>query len=193
MNHKIFSLFFLLFMALMAIQRVWETFFRKKGERGKIIKKWTFPVLSTLHFLIGIGTVIEFFVLPRKISYPVTLLGMLMFFSAFFLRRWVIRTLGPYHSVHIELRDKHPLIREGPFKLMRHPYYLSVMFELLGFPLVGNAYYSFLFSLFVYIPFLLLRVYFEEVAMEERFGEEYKRYKSEVRGFLPFKKLKIQL
>jgi len=177
----------------MATQRIWETFFRRKGQQGRIVKKWTFPVLSALHFSIGIGTVVEYFSVQRDINLGIALLGLVMFFSALTLRRRVIKTLGDYHSVHIEIRDEHPLIREGPYRVMRHPYYLSVMLELLGFPLVGNAYYAFLVSLCVYLPLLGVRIYFEEIAMEEKFGNEYKRYKAEVRGFLPIRKRRALL
>ncbi|MCX5885021.1 MAG: hypothetical protein NT096_03775 [Proteobacteria bacterium] len=189
----LFTAFFLLFMAFMAAQRIWETFFRKKGKKGKIIQKWTFPVLSALHFIVGIGTVIEYFAVQRTINLGVSLIGLIMFFSALTLRMRVVRTLGDYHSVHIEMREEHPLIREGPYQVMRHPYYVSVMLELLGFPLVGNAYYSFLVALFVYLPFLFLRIHFEEIAMEETFGDEYRKYKAEVPGFLPVRKHKALL
>ena len=97
----LFTAFFLLFMAFMAAERIGETFFRKKGKKGKIIRKWTFPVLSTIHFAIGIGTVVEYFTVQRNINLAITLLGLVMFLSALTLRTWVIRTLGDYHSVHI--------------------------------------------------------------------------------------------
>jgi isoprenylcysteine carboxyl methyltransferase (ICMT) family protein YpbQ len=175
-------------MVFMAAQRIWETFFRKMGKSGTIFKKWTFSVLSTLHVTIGIGTIVEYFVMQRTINLGVTLLGLIMFFSAFFFRTWVINILGEYHSIHIEIREDHPLMREGPYRYIRHPYYLSVIFELLGFPLIANAYYSFLCSLFVYLPFLLIRVHFEERAMTEKFGDAYLKYKSETWRFLPIKR-----
>ena len=184
-----FTLFFLFFMALMATQRVRETFFRKKIKHGRIVKKWTLPVLSTFHFAVGLGTVVEYFAVQREINLTITLLGFSMFSTAFFLRKWAIKTLGDYHSIHIEIREEHPLIREGPYRYIRHPYYLSVIMELLGFPLVANAYYSFLFSLLFYVPFLYVRVYFEEAAMVEKFGDEYLRYKSYTWGFFPIKLL----
>jgi protein-S-isoprenylcysteine O-methyltransferase Ste14 len=180
-----FTTIFLVFMVFMTAERLWETFFKKRGKRGEIVKKWTFPVLVVIHVIIGVGTIVEFFLTQRKINFSITLLGLTMFTLALIGRNWASNTLGEYHSVHIEIRDDHPLIREGPYRYVRHPYYLSVIFEFLGFPLVANAYYSFLISLFVYLPFLFMRVYFEEKAMVKKFGDEYIRYKSETRVFLP--------
>jgi len=182
-----FTTFFLIFVRFMAAQRIWETFWRKKGRKGTIVRKWTFPLLSTLHFTVGIGTVVEYFLVQRPINLGIAFLGLLMFSSALILRRRVIETLGEFHSVHIAIREEHPLIGEGPYRYLRHPYYVIVILELLGFPLVANAFYAFFFSLLVYLPVLFLRVFFEEKAMEEKFGDEYLKFRSETPGFLPLR------
>lgn len=189
---KLFTYFFLIFMLAMSIHRIWETFFREKGKKGKIIKKWTLPVLSILHFIVGIGTFIEFLIIKREMNFTITTVGFIMFIIALLGRNWAIKTLGEYHSIHIEIREDHPLIKKGPYIFLRHPYYLSVILELLGIPLIANAFYSFIFSLLVYIPFLLLRVYFEEKAMIDKFNNEYIQYKKETWGFLPLKKIRIK-
>ncbi len=186
---KIFTVLFVLFMLVMAFQRIGETFFAKKINRGEIYNKWTFPVLSTLHFIVGIGTAVEYFCVSRNINYTISCVGFCMFVSAFILRRWAVHALGDYHSIHIEIRTNQPLIKNGPYYYLRHPYYLSVILELLGLPLVGNAFFSFAISLFVYIPFLLLRVYLEEQAMITVFNGEYIQYKKDTPGFFPLIKL----
>lgn len=185
---KIYTVFLLVFMFIMTIQRIWETFFTKKNKKGKIVKRWTFPILSTLHFIVGIGTIVEYFSVNRTINYTVTSIGFIMFMSAFILRKWAVKTLGDYHSIHIEIRVNHPLIKNGPYAYIRHPYYLSVIFELLGLPLIANAFFSFIFSLIIYVPFLLLRVYCEEKAMIKEFNDEYLEYKRETPGFLPLRR-----
>lgn len=181
-----------MFMFTMSVHRIWETFFRKKGKKGWIVKKWTFPVLSVLHFTVGIGTFAEYFIIKREINFVITIIGLIMFSMALLVRNWAIKTLGEYHSIHIEIREDHPLIKRGPYAYLRHPYYLSVILELLGIPLVANAAYSFIFSFAVYIPFLLLRVYFEEKTMLDKFNEKYTEYKRETWGVLPLKKIRLK-
>ena len=80
-------------------------------------------------------------------------IGVFIFLSSFFIvkqqRAAIIERFGKFHSIHIEIRDHQQIIKKGPYKYLRHPYYLSVMLELLGFPLVPNAYYTFIFSVLV--------------------------------------------
>ena len=171
----------------MSAQRVWETFLRKcKKGRGQIIHQWTLFALSAVHISIGVLTVIEYCIVDRTINYAITLLGLIVYFLSFFLRKWAIKTLGEFHSINIEIKECHQIIKEGPYKYLRHPYYLSVMLELLGFPLIPNAYFSFCCSVFVYIPLVLVRLYLEEKAMIKKFGNEYFKYKKETKGLLPF-------
>ena len=182
-----FTIFFFSFMVLMSAQRVWETFLRKgKKEKGQIIHQWTLFALSAAHIAIGVLTVIEYCIVDRTINYAITLLGVIVYFFSFFLRKWAIKTLGEFHSINIEIKEYHLIIKEGPYKYLRHPYYFSVMLELLGFPLVPNAYFSFCCSVFVYIPLVLVRLYLEEKAMIKKFGDEYLKYKRETKGLLPF-------
>lgn len=183
-----FDILFLSFMLMMAVHRIWETFFGKGRCKGSIEKKWTLGVLTIVHFAVGIGCVIEHFIMHREINLFVAFLGLAMFLFALVGRTWAIKTLGKYHSPHIETREDQPLIKTGPYKFLRHPIYFFTMFELTGFPLIPNAYYSFIIALFIYIPLLMLRLYYEERSMVGKFSEEYRLYKKEVRALIPFKK-----
>ena len=98
---------------------------------------------------------------------------------------WAIKTLDKYWTIEIEIRDVHPLIKNGPYKYMRHPHYLFLFCEVLGLPLIANAYYSFVFIAIIFIPLIILRFIFEEKALTEKFGAEYLKYKKEVWAFFP--------
>jgi len=185
----LFTGFLISFLVAMSFERIWEVFFKINKEPGKIINKWTLSVLAIIHIVIIIATLVEYFLVKRSINLTVSIIGFILYILALIVRNWSINTLGRYHSPYVEIRGKHLLIRKGPYKYLRHPYYLSVLFEFIGFPLVANSYYALCISLFVYIPTLfILRVYPEEKAMINEFGEEYLLYKKEVRGFLPLKK-----
>jgi protein-S-isoprenylcysteine O-methyltransferase Ste14 len=181
-----FTFFFMSFMLIMSIQRIWETFFRiNLTERGLIFKKWTLPALSITHFTVGIVTVIEYFTINRKINFLISLIGLGLYLFAFVLRNRSIRALGKYHSIHIEIREYHELIQKGPYKYIRHPYYCSVILEMLGFPLIPNSYYAFFIALFIYIPIVFIRLSYEEKAMIAKLGDEYIAYMKKTWGFIP--------
>jgi len=69
--------------------------------------------------------------------------------------------LGEYFSVHIEIKDKHELIENGPYKFIRHPAYAGNIIQAASIPLILNAYYSLSISA-VLIFLFLYRLKLEE-------------------------------
>jgi len=51
------------------------------------------------------------------------------------LRIWVVTTLGPYWTTRVITLDDAPLVRRGPFRLVRHPNYWVVCGEIAVLPL----------------------------------------------------------
>jgi protein-S-isoprenylcysteine O-methyltransferase Ste14 len=183
-----FTIIFLIFMIIMSLERVWETFLKGNRKSGKIIKGWTLWVLTTFYVIVIGGTVIEYFVLKRIINPFITCLGFSMYLTGLVFRNWAIKSLGEYHSAHIEIRGEHLLVRDGAYQYLRHPIYLGIIIEILGIPLIPNAYYALLLAISTYLPLLFLRMYWEEQIMVDKFGEKYFRYRKEVWGLLPIKK-----
>jgi isoprenylcysteine carboxyl methyltransferase (ICMT) family protein YpbQ len=134
-----------------------------------------------------LGSILEYFLLDRNINYFLSAIAVVVYISANFGRDWAIKSLAAYWSVHVEIKDDHKLIKRGPYKYLRHPNSLCIISESLAIPLIPNSYYSFLFSLFIYVPLLILRMYLEEKELIKRFGQEYLEYKREVWALLPFR------
>jgi protein-S-isoprenylcysteine O-methyltransferase Ste14 len=187
--NQLFTYAFLFFMLAMAVYRVSSTFFIRGQEKGTVSKGWTIYALSVVHVAVGIFTTLEYLFSNKQLNYSVTIIGLMMFSVALWGRRWAVETLGKYHSAHIELRENQPLILTGPYKYMRHPIYFFIIIELLGFPLIANAYYSFFLSLSLYIPLVLLRLSLEEKVLVETFGSSYLEYRETVPCLIPFIKL----
>lgn len=187
--NQMFSILILIFVVLTIAERLWWTFFKnKEHETGEIKAKWTLNLLNISHAIIILGSILEYFLSGRKIIFFITILGLSMFIVAFWLRRLSASTLGKFQSLQIEIRETHLFINKGPYKYLRHPWYLSIILEVLSITLIFNAYYSLLYVVIVHIPIILVRVYFEEKALTEKFPDEYATYKKEVWAFLPFKK-----
>jgi protein-S-isoprenylcysteine O-methyltransferase Ste14 len=184
--NKLFTYAFLFFMLAMAIHRVCTTFFVRGQKKGNISNGWTIYALSIVHVAVGISATTEYLLSDKPLNYVITLVGLFMFSVALGGRRWAVKTLGKYHSAQIELRENQPLIRSGPYQYMRHPIYFFIIIELLGFPLIANAYYAFFLSLFLYIPLVLMRLSFEEIELGKLFGNDYLQYKAEVPCLIPF-------
>jgi methyltransferase len=187
MHYTLQPLFFI-FLAIVAAERAWEMFFRKTSrETGAIEYKWSLSALLITYNLILCSTVIELFAVKREPSLSISLLGLLLFIFSFILRNWSIATLDRFHSTNIEIKPNHSLIIRGPYKYIRHPYYLSVMIEVLSIPLTVNSLYTIWLVLIIYVPCVLIRVYLEDRVFTRVFGEEFMRYKEDVRAFIPFR------
>jgi methyltransferase len=158
---SLYTYAFMFFMLIMATHRFWSTLFRIKKMKGQIDKGWTLYVLTIVHLSIGVIAVLEYFLRVPHINYLVALIGLIMFTIALIGRTWAENTLGKYHSAQIEIRENQPLIIEGPYKYIRHPIYFFVIIEVLGFPLLANAWYAFFLSLLVYVPLLFIRLILE--------------------------------
>lgn len=55
------------------------------------------------------------------------------------LRLWVIASLGRFWTTRVITVANAPLVRRGPYRLMRHPNYLVVVLELAILPLAFGA------------------------------------------------------
>ncbi len=97
---------------------------------------------------------------------------------------WVQHFLGKQWSASLEIAKDHELVTSGPYRLIRHPLYMGIIFMAPGFALVTASWI--LVALLPIGVFLFLRVRKEERMMIERFGEEYLNYMRKTKRFIPF-------
>ena len=100
------------------------------------------------------------------------------------------------HIIHLSLamrmgvpelscaEGRQTLVREGIYRVVRHPVYLTAAVAGIAFALVVN--YLGVYILFVSaFPLLYLITVLEEHELIDRFGEEYRRYQREVPRLIP--------
>jgi len=101
--------------------------------------------------------------LERPQILPVIALGGLMI-----ARAWVIASLGPYWTTRIITLPTAPLVRRGPYRLLRHPNYWIVAAEIALVPLAfGQVVTAVVFS-FLNGAMLAWRITVEEQALSGR-------------------------
>jgi methyltransferase len=81
------------------------------------------------------------------------------------LKYWAIRTLGDRWSFHVQVLPGAPLIRDGPYRLVRHPNYLAVVGELGAVGLLGPAPVTGTLSILGFTWLLRQRIAVEERAL----------------------------
>lgn len=170
-------------------QRLVESYLPNyKKVRGVKVAKWTWVAFSITYPLLIFGTIAEYFLISRRINLWISGVGIALVGLRICLKWWAMLTLGEYWSVQIEIRKSHKLIKEGPYRYLRHPAYLSNLIEYLGVPLIANAYYTLIGVLLIYVPFNLTRFRLEERELIRKFGVEYEEYQKKVPAFLPIRR-----
>jgi len=94
--------------------------------------------------------------------------------------------LGKQFRVHAGLYIDHELVRTGPYAVVRHPIYASLLAILLATLLVLTRWPWAVLSLAVFVAGTEIRVRTEDRLLESRFGEAFHQYRREVPAYLPF-------
>jgi protein-S-isoprenylcysteine O-methyltransferase Ste14 len=186
MQHgKIETVLFVAFVAAVVLWRTRKTFAQQGRERGQTSMMWSFYALFGVNVATFLGTIAEFFFVDRTVILAVMIVGMGLFAMSLWLRSLAVLTLGRYWSLHIEIRQDHPFVREGVYGYIRHPAYAAFVLEATAITLVGNAWWSLLAVWVVYVPLLLMRIHKEDEALIGKFGERYREYRGEVGTLIP--------
>ena len=77
------------------------------------------------------------------------------------------------------------LVKSGPYKWIRNPMYTAVILFYLPI-VVHNSNWMNVFVFLVLIVTLIVKIFSEELFLEERFGEHYIDYKKETKRLIPF-------
>jgi protein-S-isoprenylcysteine O-methyltransferase Ste14 len=173
-------------LVLYGFERTLETFWKRETVKGQVIAPYTLYLLVGTHILVFFAVMAEWSCWQNP-NYSLVLVigGLTILCGATIVRNLAIHSLGIYHSIQIEIRDKHQLVTSGPYHYTRNPYYLSNAVEILAFPLVANAQISMLLAVCLYLPALCLRLVLEERALENKFAGLFLDYKSRVPRVLP--------
>lgn len=175
---------FLCFTCAAVVERILQTFPHGSTESRRVYFKNSFYVLLLIYLLCVALSVTEVLLIGREPKFWISAIGSILFLIGMELRNSAIRSLGKQWSVHIDLKKTQQIVRSGPYRYIRHPYYFSVLLELIGFALIANAYFSLALVLCFQLPLILWRIGYEEKALERKFGRAYVWYRKKL-GSLP--------
>jgi protein-S-isoprenylcysteine O-methyltransferase Ste14 len=178
--------FALWFLIVYAVARFFETFSKRKKSAGRIFAFYTLPLIVVSYVAVYLSA---FWQYSRGNDWVpsggLALAGIGTMLISVIGRAWAIRSLGPYHSIQIEIRDPHPLIEFGPYRYVRNPYYLSNLIEIIGLVLVAESLATMVLAAGIYVPLLTHRMLLEEKALQEKLGEVFCEYKRRVPLLIP--------
>jgi protein-S-isoprenylcysteine O-methyltransferase Ste14 len=99
---------------------------------------------------------------------------------------YAVRHLGKHWRLQAGLYSDHELIRTGPYSVVRHPVYASLLAILLSTLLLLTRWPWNAASLILYVIGTEVRIWAEDRLLASRFGEEFATYRRNVPAYLPF-------
>jgi protein-S-isoprenylcysteine O-methyltransferase Ste14 len=98
---------------------------------------------------------------------------------------WARLLLGANWSATVTVKQDHELMRTGPYAAVRHPIYSGFLLAMLGTAIAFGEIRG-LIGLVIALIAWRMKSLIEERFMLDQFGEQYARYKREVKALIPF-------
>jgi protein-S-isoprenylcysteine O-methyltransferase Ste14 len=111
-------------------------------------------------------------------------LGVALFAIGGALRIWPVFVLGNRFSGLVAIQPGHTLVTTGVYRVIRHPSYLGLLLNSLGWGLAFRAGAGVLVTALL-IPPLLARIHSEERLLREQFGDAYDAYCARTSRLIP--------
>jgi protein-S-isoprenylcysteine O-methyltransferase Ste14 len=111
-------------------------------------------------------------------------LGVVLFAAGGVLRIWPVFVLGRRFSGLVAIQPGHTLVTTGVYGIIRHPSYLGLLVNSLGWALAFRSGVGVLLTVLL-IPPLLARIRSEERLLRTQFGGEYDSYCSRTSRLIP--------
>jgi len=125
-----------------------------------------------------------FSLIPRLMDPIGFLLGLLVMLGGFAGTLWCYAALGDVWRMGIRWREKTALVKNGPYRYVRHPIYLFQVAMLLGALLFLPTPFSFIL-LFVHVLCVVIKAADEETYLLHVHGSGYQAYLSSTGRLLP--------
>jgi protein-S-isoprenylcysteine O-methyltransferase Ste14 len=143
-------------------------------------------VLSTITLIILIVSLFQIGTLEYKTeNQTIRVVGLAFYLTFSWVQIWAFKVLGDNYSQDIAIKKEHQLVTSGPFKIIRHPQYLSqILMDIGG----AAATLSFILTplALIQIPFLFMRASFEDKLLEKHFCDHFRSYKKKSGQIFPF-------
>lgn len=97
---------------------------------------------------------------------------------------WTFRSLGKNLTDTVVTRKEATLVTTGPYRWVRHPFYVSFALAVLANSLATANWFLFAPGAAAFVM-LVLRTRIEEACLIERFGDDYRTYMNRTGRFFP--------
>jgi protein-S-isoprenylcysteine O-methyltransferase Ste14 len=155
------------------------------GEREDRANRWVIVAFALIGLLLGYLPAYtdrkEFWTLDGD---AIRWLGVALFAVGGALRLWPVFVLGRRFSGLVAIQPRHTLVTSGVYGVIRHPSYLGLLVNSLGWSLAFRSGVGVLLTALT-IPPLIARIHAEEKLLRSQFGDEYNAYSARTSRLIP--------
>jgi protein-S-isoprenylcysteine O-methyltransferase Ste14 len=155
------------------------------GVREDRSNRWVIAALTVLGLVAGyvpaLTDRLDFWTIDGD---AVRWLGVALFAVGGALRLWPVHVLGHRFSGLVAIQPGHALVTTGIYSIIRHPSYLGLFVNALGWALAFRSWVGVLLAVSTLVP-LVGRIVAEERLLRTQFGSEYDAYRARTSRLIP--------
>ena len=190
MDEMVYKIMFIVYAVALGLLRLLQHIkYRNKKPLSKVSKseRWTFPLAFSGMLFTPLVYIFTEWLGPFKMDLPdwARLCGPVLGFLALLFLWWVHKTLGYHWSPISEIAEEHKLIKEGPYRYIRHPMYTAFYLFTIGTWLALSNWLVGIAGFVSWSIFCGVRIEMEEKMMIKEFGREYEEYIKSTGSLLP--------
>ncbi len=165
-------------IGLVVAERLVELFLTQRNARrlrrrgGFEISEDHYSWMVSLHTALLIACPLEVGLLSRPWVPSLSVAMLALLGATMALRYWAISSLGDRWTTRVFVVPGEPVVRRGPYRWLRHPNYLAVVFEVVALPLIHSAWLSAIVFGIGNIFLLKARIQVEEKALTQHSGPD---------------------
>jgi protein-S-isoprenylcysteine O-methyltransferase len=112
--------------------------------------------------------------------------GLVVLAGGLLLRAWGMRTLGRFYTRTLRTVEEQPVVRSGPYRLIRHPGYCGSLLVWIGYTLAEGSWLAVLLVAAVLGAAYSYRIRSEERLLVDALGPAYAEYRRHSKRLIPF-------
>jgi protein-S-isoprenylcysteine O-methyltransferase Ste14 len=155
------------------------------GEHEDRSNRWVLAAFAIVGLAVGYlpayADRIGFFTLDGEATRWV---GLGLYAAGGVLRLWPVFVLGRRFSGLVAIQKNHELVTGGVYSIIRHPSYLGMLVNILGWALVFRSGLGVLLALAAIVP-VVGRIRAEERLLASQFGPDYEAYRRRTARLIP--------
>ncbi len=151
---------------------------KPKRQKNSVVETGTMTMFFVFVYILLRFNIGSF----ESTTFWMVLFGLVVMIGGTWFNIWGRYYLGSNWANQIKIYKDHNLVTTGPYSIVRHPLYASLIWMFYASSIIYANWAVFVATSMIFVPFMYYRAKQEEKLLVEQFGE-YERYRKKVGMF----------